>query len=49
MWAVFVEISPIGRAAYFVALSVGILIALVSMMILTEPDEENTSSQTNPI
>ena len=40
MWAVFVEIAAIGRIAYFVSLSVGILIALVSCMILTEPDEE---------
>jgi len=40
MWAVFVEISSIGRVAYFVALSVGVLIAMVSCMILTEPDEE---------
>lgn len=41
MWAIFVEIEKIGRVAYFVSLSVGILIALVSCMILTEPDEEN--------
>lgn len=40
MWAIFVEIASIGRVAYFVALSVGMLIALVSFMILTEPDEE---------
>jgi hypothetical protein len=41
MWSIFVEIAVIGRVAYFVALSVGILIALVSFMILTEPDEED--------
>ncbi len=40
MWAVFAEIAVIGRVAYFVALSVGVLIAMVSCMILTEPDEE---------
>lgn len=40
MWSVFVEINQIGRVAYFVSLSVGILIALVSLMILTEPDED---------
>lgn len=40
MWAVFVEIAVIGRVAYFVSLSVGVLIAMVSCMILTEPDEE---------
>lgn len=39
MWAIFAEIAVIGRVAYFVALSVGALIALVSFMILTEPDE----------
>lgn len=38
MWSVFAEIAVIGRVSYFVALSVGILIALVSMMILTEED-----------
>lgn len=38
MWAVFAEIASIGRVAYFVSLGVGILIALVSMMILTEED-----------
>jgi len=42
MWSIFVEISQIGRVAYFVSLSVGILIALVSMMILTEPEEVET-------
>lgn len=41
MWAIFVEIAAIGRVAYFVSLSVGVLIALVSFMILTEPDEES--------
>lgn len=40
MWAIFVEIAIIGRVSYFVALSVGVLIALVSFMILTEPDED---------
>jgi len=40
MWSIFAEISVIGRVAYFVSLSVGVLIALVSFMILTEPDEE---------
>lgn len=40
MWAIFAEIAVIGRVAYFVSLSVGVLIALVSFMILTEPDEE---------
>lgn len=40
MWAIFVEIAVIGRVAYFVALSVGALIALVSFMILTEPEEK---------
>jgi hypothetical protein len=40
MWAIFVEIAVIGRIAYFVALSVGALIALVSFMILTESEEE---------
>lgn len=40
MWAVFVEIAVIGRVAYFVSLSVGVLIGMVSCMILTEPDEE---------
>lgn len=42
MWAVFAEIAVIGRVAYFVALSVGILIALVSMMILTEDDTQTS-------
>jgi hypothetical protein len=40
MWAIFSEIAVIGRVAYFVSLSVGVLIALVSFMILTEPEEE---------
>ncbi len=38
MWAVFAEIAVIGRVAYFVALSVGILISIVSVMILVEED-----------
>jgi hypothetical protein len=41
MWAIFAEIAVIGRVAYFVSLSVGVLIALVSFMILTEPEEES--------
>lgn len=45
MWAIFVEIAIIGRVAYFVALSVGALIALVSFMILTEPEEEENKEQ----
>lgn len=45
MWAIFVEIAIIGRVAYFVALSVGVLIALVSFMILTEPEEEEDKEQ----
>lgn len=45
MWAIFVEIAVIGRVAYFVALSVGVLIALVSFMILTEPEEEENKEQ----
>lgn len=45
MWAIFVEIAIIGRVAYFVALSVGVLIALVSFMILTEPEEEENKEQ----
>jgi hypothetical protein len=44
MWSIFVEIAAIGRVAYFVSLSVGILIALVSILILTE-DEETPSVQ----
>jgi len=40
MWSIFAEIAVIGRVAYFVSLSVGVLVALVSCMILTEPDEE---------
>jgi len=43
MWAIFVEIANIGRVAYFVSLSVGILIALVSIMILSEDDEDAIS------
>lgn len=43
MWSVFVEIAKIGRVAYFVSLSVGIFIALVSFMILTEPDEKTAT------
>jgi hypothetical protein len=43
MWSIFAEIAVIGRVAYFVSLSVGVLIALVSFMILTEPDEEEES------
>jgi succinate dehydrogenase hydrophobic anchor subunit len=39
MWAIFAEIAVIGRVAYFVSLSVGILVAFVSMMILTEADD----------
>ena len=45
MWAIFVEIAIIGRVAYFVALSVGALIALVSFMILTEPEEVQDAEQ----
>ncbi len=41
MWAIFAEIAVIGRVAYFVSLSVGILIALVSIMILTENEQES--------
>ncbi len=41
MWAIFAEIAAIGRVAYFVSLSVGVLIALVSFMILTEPEENS--------
>ena len=48
MWAIFVEIAIIGRVAYFVALSVGALIALVSFMILTEPEEENKEQVSSP-
>jgi hypothetical protein len=44
MWAIFAEIAVIGRVAYFVSLSVGVLIALVSFMILTEPEEESVIS-----
>ncbi len=44
MWSIFAEIAVIGRVAYFVALSVGILIALVSMMILTEDDGDDNNS-----
>jgi hypothetical protein len=44
MWAIFAEIASIGRVAYFVSLGVGILVALVSFMILTEQDE----SESNP-
>ena len=39
MWAIFDEIAVIGRVAFFVALSVGVLIGLVSLMILTEDEE----------
>ncbi len=46
MWVIFVEIASIGRIAYFVALSIGILIAIVSFMILTEPDEETLGVNT---
>lgn len=46
MWAIFTEIAVIGRVAYFVSLSVGVLIALVSFMILTEPDEEEKPKNT---
>lgn len=49
MWAIFVEIASIGRVAYFVALSVGILIALVSFMILTEPDEDEITLNTEKV
>jgi uncharacterized membrane protein len=45
MWAIFVEIAKIGRVAYFVSLSVGVLIALVSAMILTEEIEETKEEQ----
>ncbi len=41
MWSIFAEIAVIGRVAYFVALVVGILIALVSIMILTEDDNQD--------
>jgi hypothetical protein len=40
----FCEIAVIGRVAYFVSLSVGAFIALVSFMILTEPEEESVIS-----
>lgn len=49
MWAIFVEIAVIGRVAYFVALSVGVLIALVSFMILTEPDDEEATQADMPL
>lgn len=39
MWAIFAEIAVVGRVAYFVSLSVGTLVALISMMILTEQEE----------
>lgn len=44
MWAIFAEIAKIGRVAYFVSLSVGVLIALVSFLILTEKEEKTPSS-----
>jgi uncharacterized membrane protein len=47
MWAIFAEIAVIGRGAYFVALSVGVLLALVSFMILTEPDTETENETHN--
>jgi len=50
MWAIFVEIAKIGRVAYFISLSVGVLIALVSAMILTEEVGENKAeTKTNPL
>lgn len=44
MWAIFAEIASIGRVAYFVSLGVGVLVALVSFMILTEEDEPEEKS-----
>lgn len=41
MWAIFSEIASIGRTAFFVSLSVGTLIGLVSMMILVEDENSN--------
>lgn len=41
MWAIFNEIAVIGRVAYFVSLAVWVLIAMVSIMILTEPEENH--------
>lgn len=49
MWAIFVEIAKIGRVAYFISLSVGVLIALVSAMILTEEVEETTEANKKPL
>ncbi len=43
MWAIFAEIAVIGRVAYFVSLSVGILIGLVSVLILTEREDTTTT------
>lgn len=40
MWAIFAEIAVIGRVAYFVSLIVGMLVAFISMMILTETEDE---------
>lgn len=48
MWAIFVEIAKIGRVSYFISLSVGVLIALVSTMILTEEVEETKETQKTP-
>jgi CDP-diglyceride synthetase len=44
MWSIFAEIASIGRVAYFVSLGVGILVALVSFMVLTEEDENESKS-----
>jgi hypothetical protein len=49
MWAIFVEIAKIGRVAYFISLSVGVLIALVSTMILTEEVVEKTETDKKPL
>ena len=50
MWTTFVEIAKIGRVAYFISLSVGVLIALVSAMILTEEAEETKAeTKTNTL
>lgn len=47
MWAIFEEIKIIGRVSYFVSLSVWILIALVSCMILTEEEQKEKQNNKN--
>jgi hypothetical protein len=52
MWSVFLEISNFGQVAPYISLGVGMLIALISVSILSEEtqseDKKPTTSSSSP-